>query len=133
LPVQRISKGFKDISATFQVNPLNKDLIVLRNENAIARSIRNLIFTVRGEKPFEPSLGSNVSNLLFENMNQLTANAIRSEIEDTINTFESRVSLNRVKVEANYDDNAFDVLIEYNIIGIDASTQQLSFALQPTR
>jgi len=133
LPVQRISKGFKDISATFQVNPLNKDLIVLRNENAIARSIRNLIFTVRGEKPFEPSLGSNVSNLLFENMNQLTANAIKSEIEDTINTFESRVSLNRVKVEANYDDNAFDVLIEYNIIGIDASTQQLSFALQPTR
>ena len=133
MPVQRISKGFKDISATFQVNPLNKDLIVLRNENAIARSIRNLIFTVRGEKPFEPSLGSNVSNLLFENMNQLTANAIKSEIEDTINTFESRVSLNRVKVEANYDDNAFDVLIEYNIIGIDASTQQLSFALQPTR
>jgi len=133
LPVQRISKGFKDISATFQVNPLNKDLIVLRNENAIARSIRNLIFTVRGEKPFEPSLGSNVSNLLFENMNQLTANAIKSEIEDTINTFESRVSLNRVKVEANYDDNAFDVLIEYDIIGIDASTQQLSFALQPTR
>jgi hypothetical protein len=57
VPAERISKGFKDISAVFEVNPLNDDLIVLKNANAIARSIRNLIFTNRGDKPFNPFLG----------------------------------------------------------------------------
>jgi phage baseplate assembly protein W len=133
LPVQRISKGFKDVSASFKINPLNSDLIVLRNENAIARSIRNIIFTIPGEKPFEPNFGSNVTNLLFENMSQLTANAIKTEIQNSINAFEPRVSLISVKVKANFDDNAFDCLINYRIIGIDAPTQQLTFALQPTR
>lgn len=133
MPVQRISKGFKDVSASFKINPLNSDLIVLRNENAIARSIRNIIFTIPGEKPFEPNFGSNVTNLLFENMSQLTANAIKTEIQNSINAFEPRVSLISVKVKANFDDNAFDCLINYRIIGIDAPTQQLTFALQPTR
>ena len=133
MPVQRISKGFKDVSASFKINPLNSDLIVLRNENAIARSIRNIIFTIPGEKPFEPNFGSNVTNLLFENMSQLTANSIKTEIQNSINAFEPRVSLISVKVKANFDDNAFDCLINYRIIGIDAPTQQLTFALQPTR
>ena len=133
MPVQRISKAFKDVSATFQVNPINSDLIVLRNENAIARSIRNLVFTIPGEKPFEPTIGSNVTNLLFENLDFLTASSIRSEIENTINNFEPRVRLREVKVTPNFDNNAFDVAIRYDIIGIDVSPQQLSFALQPTR
>jgi len=133
VPVQRISKAFKDVSATFQVNPINSDLIVLRNENAIARSIRNLVFTIPGEQPFEPTIGSNVTNLLFENLDFLTASSIRSEIENTINNFEPRVRLREVKVTPNFDNNAFDVAIRYDIIGIDVSPQQLSFALQPTR
>ena len=61
MPVERISQGFKDISASFLVNSLNYDLIALKNENAIARSIRNLVFTIPGEKPFQPTVGSNVS------------------------------------------------------------------------
>ena len=133
MPVQRISKAFKDVSATFQVNPINSDLIVLRNENAIARSIRNLVFTIPGEKPFEPTIGSNVTNLLFENLDFLTASSIRSEIENTINNFEPRVRLREVEVTPNFDNNAFEVAIRYDIIGIDVSPQQLSFALQPTR
>jgi len=133
VPVQRVSQGFKDVSATFQINPLNDDLIVLRNENAIARSIRNLVFTIPGEKPFEPTIGSNVTNLLFENLDILTTSAIRSEIEDTINNFEPRVLLRNVIVTPDFDNNEFNVTIKYDIIGIDVSTQQLSFALQPTR
>ncbi|AYR01741.1 baseplate wedge subunit [Synechococcus phage S-B05] len=133
MPVQRISKAFKDVSATFQVNPINSDVIILRNENAIARSIRNLVFTIPGEKPFEPTIGSNVTNLLFENLDFLTASSIRSEIENTINNFEPRVRLREVEVNPNFDNNAFDVVIRYDIIGIDVAPQQLSFALQPTR
>ncbi len=133
MPVQRVSRGFKDVSATFQVNPINSDVIILKNENAIARSIRNLIFTVPGEKPFAPTIGSNVTALLFENMDLLTASSIKSEIEYTIINFEPRVNLTDVEVTANIDNNQFDCVIRYEIVGIDVLPQQLTFALQPTR
>jgi len=133
VPVQRISQGFKDLSASFQANPLNTDLIALKNENAIARSIRNLVLTVPGERPFQPVLGSNVSNLLFDNMDKLTASAIRSEIETTIENFEPRVEVDEITVEPNYDNNEFNVTVQYFIVGIDVPPQQLSFALQPAR
>lgn len=133
MPVQRVSRGFKDVSASFKINPINSDVIILKNENAISRSIRNLILTIPGEKPFAPTVGSNVSNLLFENLDALTASSIQSEIEFTVNNFEPRVDLTGVKVTPNFDNNAFDVVINYDIIGIDVLPQQLTFALQPTR
>ena len=133
MPVQRVSKQFKDISASFQINPLNRDLIQLKNANAIARSIRNLIMTVPGERPFNPVLGSQVTNLLFENLDKLTASTIKTEIINTIQNFEPRVRLNEVIVKANPDNNEFDVKIQYYIIGIDIPRQELTFALVPTR
>lgn len=133
MPVQRVSQGFKDVSASFKVNPLNLDLIVLRNENAIARSIRNLIFTIPGEKPFQPNVGCNVTKLLFENLDRLTASSIESEIRNTVNNFEPRVRLTTVIVNPNFDDNIFEVTLKYDIVGIDLPRQQLLFALQPTR
>ena len=133
MPAERISKGFKDISAVFEVNPLNDDLIVLRNSNAIARSIRNIIFTARGDKPFNPFFGSRVSELLFDPMDQITTLAIKTEIEETIKNFESRVDLKEVQVKPSYDDNEYSVVINYEIIGIDVDSQQLSFALELTR
>lgn len=133
MPAERISKGFKDISAIFEVNPLNDDLIVLKNANAIARSIRNLVFTSRGDKPFNPFLGSRVSEMLFDPMDSISSVAIRSEIERTIKDFEPRVKLQKVEVTPDYDGNQYDVLIKYQIVGIDVDTQQLSFALELTR
>ena len=133
MPVQRVSKSFKDISATFQINPLNRDLIQLKNTNAIARSIRNLIMTVPGERPFNHVLGSNVTSLLFETLDNLTASTIKSEIINTIENFEPRVKLNEVIVKASPDENQFDVLIQYYVIGIDVPPQELTFALEPTR
>jgi phage baseplate assembly protein W len=133
VPARRLSKGFLDVSASFQVNPINNDVIVTRNENAIARAVRNLVFTIPGEKPFQPDIGSNVSRLLFENLDRITASSIQSEIESTINNFEPRVSLNEVTVTPNFDNNEFDCVVNYDIIGIDVLPQQLSFALQPTR
>ena len=133
MPAERISKGFKDISAVFEVNPLNDDLIVLKNSNAIARSIRNIIFTARGDKPFNPFFGSRVSELLFDPMDQITTLAIKTEIEETIKNFEPRVNLKQVQVNPSYDDNEYSVVINYEIIGIDLDTQQLSFALELTR
>ena len=133
MPVERVSKGFKDISSSFKVNPLNEDIITIKNETAIARSVRNLILTRRGERFFNPILGSEVSALLFENIDLLTASAIKEEITLTIENFEPRVELTEVKVEPNYDASEFNVTLFYDIIGIDVEPQQLEFALQPTR
>ena len=133
MPVQRVSKPFKDISATFQTNPLNSDLIALKNENAISRSIRNLILTQPGDKPFQPDLGSEVYESLFETLDQITASSVQQQIENTIIKYEPRVDLMDVTVTANIPNNAFDVLINYEIIGIEASRQQITFALELTR
>ena len=133
MPVQRISKGFLDLSASFQENPLTNDLIALKNENAIARSVRNLVLTIQGERPFQPVLGTGVSQLLFENMDKLTASAIRSEIRSTIENFEPRVEINEILVEPDFEGNAFNVTLQYFIIGIDVPEQELTFALEPSR
>ena len=133
MPVERVSKGFKDISMTFQVNPVNYDLIGLKNETAISRSIRNLVFTLPGERFFNPNLGSKISKQLFENMDAVSASIIEDEIKDTINKYEPRVRLIKVEVSPNYDESEFNVTITYKIVGIDVLPQQLTFALQPTR
>ena len=118
---------------SFQVNPLTDDLIAIKNQTAIARSLRNLVLTSPGERFFNNNLGSRVNQLLFENMDDLTAASIKSEIENTIKNYEPRVKLLTTEVVANPDSNEFDVIITYEIVGIDAQAQQLSFALQPTR
>ena len=133
MPVQRLSKGFKDLSASFQTNPLSNDLIALKNESSIARSVRNLVLTIQGERPFQPVLGTGVNALLFENMDKLTASAIRSELRTTIENYEPRVEINEIIVEADFERNAFDVTLQYFIIGMDVPEQELTFALEPTR
>ena len=133
MPVQRLSRGFKDLSASFQTNPLSNDLIALKNESAIARSVRNLVLTGQGERPFQPVLGTGVSRLLFENMDKLTAAAIRSELRTTIENYEPRVEINEIIVEPDFEGNAFHVTLQYFIIGMDVPEQELTFALEPTR
>ena len=133
MPVERISKGFKDISMSFEVNPINSDLIGVKNDTAISRSIRNLVLTTPGERFFNEDLGSGVSQLLFETVDDISAAVIRDEVEQTIIRFEPRVKLQDVAVKPNYDNNEFDVTVSYDVIGIDALPQQLNFALQPTR
>ena len=133
MPLERVSQGFKDLSMTFKQNPLNRDLIVLKNENAIARSIRNIVFTLPGEKFFNENYGSRVSKLLFENLDSITASEIEDEIRQSIVNYEPRVSIVQLSVTPNYDEGEFDTVIVYQIVGVDAPAQQLSFALQPTR
>ena len=133
MPVERISKGFKDISLSFKANPITNDVIGVRNDIAISRSIRNLVLTTPGERFFNPDLGSRVSQSLFENIDEISAATIRDEIEETIIRYEPRVKLQDVKAIPNYDEHSFDVTITYDIIGIEALPQQLNFALQQTR
>ena len=134
MPLERISQGFKDISMSFQTNPLTSDLIAMKNENAIARSVKNIVFTNPGEKFFNPRFGSRITESLFENADDLTAIEIQKQIEESIRRYEPRVNLRSVDANANIDGNAFDVVITYDIIGrSDIPPQQLEFVLQPTR
>ena len=133
MPVERISRGFKDLSMTFKSNPLNDDLIGLKNANAISRSVRNIVMTYPGEKFFQPDFGSRVSRLLFENVDDITASQIQEEIEYSINNYEPRVSLVNVSVVADNDNASFDATITYSIVGADVAPQELQFALQSTR
>jgi phage baseplate assembly protein W len=133
MPLERVSQGFKDISMSFQSNPLTNDLIALKNESSIARSVRNIVLTLPGEKFFNENFGSRVSKSLFENLDDASALAIKDEIDNSIRNYEPRVSLINVEVNPDYDNNSFDVKIIYRIIGIDVSPQQLQFVLQPTR
>ena len=133
MTVERISKGFKDISMSFQANPLSRDLIALKNENAIARSVKNIVFTLPGEKFFNEQFGSRITASLFENINDVTASIIVDEITQSINEYEPRVELVEVKAFPNYDNNTFDVMIVYEIIGVDVPPQQLEFVLESNR
>ena len=118
---------------SFQANPLNNDLIGLKNENAIARSIKNIVFTLPGEKFFDEDFGSTVSQTLFENVDRITASNISDEIIQSIITYEPRVELLSVDVVPDFDANILDVTIVYKVVGADVPPQELSFALEPTR
>ena len=118
---------------TFQRHPLTGDIITLKNESAIARSVRNIVFTTPGEKFFDPDFGSQISQSLFENINDISANIIKSEITSSLKAYEPRVNLREVQVKPNYDQNEFNVTIIYEIIGADVPAQELQFVLESTR
>jgi phage baseplate assembly protein W len=133
MPLEGVSQGFRDVSASFQSHPLTNDLIGLKNASAIARSVRNIVLTSPGEKFFNPNFGSKISDSLFENFDDLSALTIKDEIENSIRRFEPRVILDDIKVSPDFDNNSFDVLIVYRIVGIDIPQQQLEFVLESTR
>tara|TARA_B100000427_G_scaffold37555_1_gene27182 strand:- start:170 stop:571 length:402 start_codon:yes stop_codon:yes gene_type:complete len=133
VPLERVSQGFKDLSMTFQSSPLNDDLIALKNANAIARSLRNIVFTLPGEKFFNPNFGSRITESLFENIDEISATVIIDEIRESIDNYEPRVELIDVKAFPDYENNGFGVNIVYEIIGIEIPAQELQFVLQSNR
>jgi phage baseplate assembly protein W len=133
MPQERASRKFKDLSMSFKTNPLNDDLIGLKNTSAIARSLKNIVFTQPGEKFFNPDFGSRITESLFENVDDVSALAIEDEIRSSIINFEPRVNLLNVSVNPNVDDNEMNVIIQYEVTGIDVPPQQLEFVLLPTR
>jgi|TARA_B100001248_G_scaffold254812_1_gene233648 hypothetical protein len=129
----RVSRSFKDISLSFEPHPITKDLPVLKNANAIRRSVRNLVQTIPGERFFNPILGSSVYDSLFDLMDFGTSNLIEQEIVTTLRNFEPRVNNVRVRVSARPDQNNFDVTIFFDIVGAALPPQEFSFILEATR
>ena len=134
MAVKRISRAFKDINLSFSPHPVTKDLTVLRNENAIKRSVRNIVQTIPTERFFNSILGSDVRDLLFDNYVDFgTASAIEDQIKIAIQNFEPRVDNLQVNVNPRPDDNEFDVNVLFDIIGQEFPAQDFTFILQATR
>jgi phage baseplate assembly protein W len=133
MAVQRISRGFKDISLSFEPHPVTKDLPVLKNEAAIRRSVRNIVETVQGERFFDSLFGSDVYSTLFEFVDAGTASVLENEIAEAIFNYEPRVANLVVIVEARPDENAFEVTVNFDIIGQEIPTQEYTFILEAAR
>ena len=134
MAVKRISRAFKDINLSFSPHPVTKDLTVLRNENAIKRSVRNIVQTIPTERFFNSILGSDVRGLLFDNFVDFgTASVIEDQIKIAIENFEPRVDNLQVNVAPRPDQNEFEVNILFDIIGQEFPAQSFSFILQAAR
>ena len=132
-PITRVSRSFKDISLSFEPHPVTKDLPILKNERAIARSVRNIVETIPTERFFNPDFGSDVRSSLFENIDYAILGILEEQIRTSIVENEPRVDNVKVIVNSDLDSNSFEISIIYDIIGQEAPTQEFTFILEATR
>ena len=133
MAINRTSRAFKDISLSFDPHPVTKDLTILKNENAIKKSVRNLVQTIPTERFFNSVLGSEVRNSLFDFVDFGTASVIQDQILNTIENFEPRVDDVSVEVEPRPDTNEFEVTVFFTIVGQETPVQEFTFILEATR
>jgi len=133
MSITRISRGFKDISLSFEPHPVTNDLPILLNENAIRKSVRNLVETIPTERFFNSLIGSNVRSSLFDFVDVATASVIENQIKITLENYEPRIENVTIEVAPFPDSNTFDITIIFDIIGQEFPTQKFSFILEATR
>ena len=124
---------FKDLSITFKNHPVTNDLVTVKDNSAVAQSIKGLLLTRRGERPFQPDLGSGLQNLLFEPMDYGSAALIKKEITETLNRYEPRVSITRLYCFPDYGNNGYEVELEYVILDREDKPVALEIFLERTR
>ena len=127
------SRAFKDINLSFKRHPVTNDVVVIRDEDAIKRSVKNIIFTILGEKPFEPDFGSVMNESLFDLSTSLSEIRISDEITSSLNNYEPRIDNIEVLVQLLPDTNEMNATVQYDIIGIPAPTQIVDVLLFPAR
>ena len=128
-----VSRAFKDISLSFKKHPVTKDVTVLRNEDAIKKSVINLTRTRINERFFNELLGTSIVDNLFENMGSGLEAVLEEEISTLLKNYEPRIELNNVYVIAEQDFNQLTIQVDYNIVGLPIPSQSIEFLLQPTR
>ena len=131
--VQRISRAFKDISLSFDKHPVTNDILALKNEDAIKRSVRNIVNTVPSERFFNPIFGSDVKVNLFEFIDFGTASVLQKQIQTAIENYEPRISNLLISVNPKPDQNEFEITVSFRIIGQEVPAQQFTFILEATR
>ena len=125
--------SFKDINITFKKHPVTNDLVVSRDASAIKQSIVNLLLTNKGERPFNPDYGSNIRSYLFEPLDYATAGQVSSSIQNTLTEFEPRIDVVSIDTYPNFNDNGFNVELEYEIVGSNNPPIAVELFLSRTR
>ena len=129
----RSARIYKDLNLNFGIHPVTKQIQTLTDAAAVKRSVRNLIQYGFYEKPFHPEIGSGVRDLLFENMTPFVANNLSKQIEETITNFEPRALLANIEVIPRFDENQYEVIVEFYIQNSPAELFDLSFTLERLR
>ena len=129
----KISRAFKDISLSFSKHPVTNDVTVLKNEDAIKRSVINLTRTRFNERYFNELIGTSIDNSLFELMDSGIGDVMETEITTLLNNFEPRINLTSVTGDPEPDMNYLGIKVEYEIVGLPFPQQNIEFLLQPTR
>lgn len=114
-------------------HPVTKDIVALKNEDAIKRAVQNLVRTQIGEVFFNAKLGTRITRSLFELANDDYIEPIQTEIEMVLTNNEPRVRLQQVTVDNYPDRNALAVFIKYDVVGLSSPSQEVTFLLEPTR
>ena len=127
------SKAFKDINLSFKRHPVTNDVVVIRDEDAIKRSVKNIVFTTLGEKPFVPQFGSVVNESLFDLNTELSEIRVADEIRSSLLNYEPRIDNTEVTVSVYPDSNELNCTIQYDIVGIPSPTQEVDVLLFPAR
>jgi phage baseplate assembly protein W len=126
------TREYKDLDLNFRAHPVTKDVVKRTGNAAIIGALRNLILTNLYEKPFQPSFGSRVRGLLFEDVSFITANILQTEISNVIANFEPRVGVDAIRVQANPEQNRYDVAIRFFINNLEAPVT-INFFLEKVR
>ena len=124
---------FKDLSVTFKKHPVTDDLITVKNKTAIAQSIKALLLTNPGERPFQPNLGSGLRDVLFEPLDYGTAALIKKSIREVISTYEPRIRVQNIRTRLDSANNGYDVSLQYSIVGREDKAVGVEFFLERTR
>ena len=127
------SRAFKDINLSFKRHPVTNDVVTIRDEDAIKRSVKNIIFTILGEKPFEPFFGSVISEALFELNTTLSEIQIQDEIKSSLLNYEPRIDNIIVTVTVVPDTNEMNCVVQYDIVGVPIPAQEVDVILFPAR
>ena len=127
------SRAFKDINLSFKRHPVTNDVVTIRDEDAIKRSVRNIIFTILGEKPFEPNFGSIINNALFELDTTLNQIRISDEIKNSLENYEPRIAGISVSVSIYPDSNELNCTVQYEVVGLPTPPQEVDVLLFPAR
>ena len=124
---------FKDLSVTFKKHPVTDDLVSVKDKAAIVQSITSLLLTRKGERPFQPNLGCDVQDILFEPLDYASAAIIKKEIRETISRYEPRISIGKIRCNPDFDNNGYTVEFQYSIIGREDVPVAVEFTLERTR
>ena len=124
---------FKDLSVTFKKHPVTDDLVQVKDKAAIVQAIQGILLTRKGERPFQPELGCDVQNMLFEPLDYASAGTIKQEIRETIDRYEPRVTVTRIECTPDFDNNGYNVEMQYTIIGREDVPVGIEFILERTR